>query len=201
MPEIHGEGLSPLARLIRHAMLAWYDRNGWTVDGTLPGEPKFVLAGAQHTSNWDFCVFVGAAAQFGRFLHFMGKDTLFRWPLKGLMNGLGGVPVDRKSRRNLVQQMADAFVARDEFVLVIAPEGTRAPTDEWKSGFYQIAVEANVPIVCAAPDYPSRSVRIGPTIWPTGDFEADMTEALTFFRGATPKYPDRGFVPPASRKP
>ncbi len=177
-------------------MLAWYKRAGWAVEGDLPTDPKFVLAGAQHTSNWDFCVFVGAVEEFGRFLHFMGKDALFRWPLTGLMYGLGGVPVDRSSRRNMVQQMADQFAARDEFLLVVAPEGTRGATDKWKTGFYQIAMEAGVPIVCAAPDYPSRRVRIGPTIRPTGDYETDMAPALAFFRASTPRHPDKGYVPP-----
>lgn len=176
-------------------MLGWYRQTGWAVEGKLPDEPKFVLCGAQHTSNLDFFVFLGAADEFGRFLHFMGKDALFRWPLTGLMYGLGGVPVDRSSRRNLVQQMADQFAARDEFVLVIAPEGTRSATDSWKSGFYQIAVEAGVPIVCAAPDYPSRRVRIGPTIRPSGDYLADIQPALAFFRASTPRHPEKGHVP------
>ena len=176
-------------------MLAWYRRNGWSVEGQLPDLPKFILAGAQHTSNWDFCVFLGAADDFGRFLHFMGKKTLFRWPLKSLMDGLGGVPVDRASSRKLVQQMADHIAAHDEFVLVVAVEGTRGRTDHWKTGFYQIAMEAKVPIVCVAPDYPSRKARVGPTIWPTGDFEADMAPALPFFRAATPLHPELGFVP------
>lgn len=182
-------------------MLSWYRRTGWAVEGVLPSEPKFILAGAQHTSNWDFCVFLGAADDFGRFLHFMGKKALFRWPLRGLMFGLGGVPVDRSSRRNLVQQMVDQFAQRDEFLLVIAPEGTRSFSGEWKTGFYQIALEANVPIVCAAPDYPSRRVRIGPTIRPTGDYAADMAEAFAFFRASIPRHPAKGYVPDGAPQP
>ena len=176
-------------------MLGWFNASGWDVAGELPAYPKMILAGAQHTSNWDFLVFVGAIDRFGRFAHFMGKKALFRWPLKSLMLGLGGVPVDRSARRDLVQQMADEFAARDEFLLVIAPEGTRQATDRWKTGFYSIALEAGVPIVCGAPDYASRRVVLGPTIRPTGDYAHDMAPAFAFFRTATPKYPERGFIP------
>lgn len=146
--------LNLLGRLVYSAMLIWFCRSGWRAEGHLPPEHKFILVGAPHTSNWDFLVFVGTIAAFGKQVHSIGKRTLFRWPFAAMMRGLGGVPVDRSAPRDLVQQMADQFAARDNrdnFVLIVAPEGTRDETDHWKTGFYQIALAAAVPMVCAAP--------------------------------------------------
>ena len=176
-------------------MVAWYRRAGWAPEGTLPPEQKFVLVGAPHTSNWDFMVFVGTIDAFGRTVHFIGKHTLFRWPLGGLMRGLGGVPVDRSASDDLVVQMTAAFAAHDGFILVIAPEGTRGRATRWRTGFYRIALAAGVPLVCAGPDYPRRRGVIGPVIFPTGDYEQDMAPAFAFFRTLGAKHPARGFIP------
>jgi 1-acyl-sn-glycerol-3-phosphate acyltransferase len=188
-------GLNWLERLIRRLLLLWFRRGGWTISGTLPPDPKFVLMGASHTSNWDFLVFLGAVQGLGRKVHFIGKHSLFRWPLGGFMRALGGIPVDRGSRQDLVGQVVAQFHAHDEFILVVAPEGTRSRTSEWKTGFYQIALKAGVPIVAAGPDFPTRRGVFGPVIRPTGDYAADMKPAFAFFRTLTPRHPERAAFP------
>src|SRR4030095_7404564 len=158
--------LNWLERLVRRLLLLWFNRNGWTISGTRPPDRKFVIMGASHTSNWDFLVFLGAVHAIGRQVHFIGKHSLFRWPIGGFMRALGGVPVDRSARQDRVSQIVAEFNARDEFILVIAPEGTRSFTTQWKSGFYQIALRAGVPIVAAGPDYPTRRGVFGPPVHP-----------------------------------
>ncbi|MEQ7873595.1 lysophospholipid acyltransferase family protein [Sphingomonas sp. ASV193] len=176
-------------------MIGWFRGAGWKVEGRLPSLPKFVLVGAPHTSNWDFLVFVGAVDSFGRDVHFIGKHSLFRWPMARFMRGLGGVPVDRRASNDLVRQMAAEFAAHDDFILVVAPEGTRSPGTRWRSGFYRIAQAAGVPMVCVGPDYPRRRAVIGPTIVPTGDYDADMAPGFAFFRTLRGLHPARGFIP------
>jgi 1-acyl-sn-glycerol-3-phosphate acyltransferase len=190
--------LNWLERLIRRLLILWFERSGWTVSGTLPPDRKFVIMGASHTSNWDFLVFLGAVHAIGRQVHFIGKHSLFRWPIGGFMRALGGVPVDRSARQDLVGQIVAQFDARDDFILVIAPEGTRSFTTKWKSGFYQIALKAGVPIVAAGPDYPTRRGVFGPVIRPTGDYDADLRPAFAFFRTLTPKHPERAGFPAGS---
>ena len=187
--------LNPVERLVRKALIAVYRFVGWRAVGELPPIPKFVIMGASHTSNWDFLVFLGTVSALGRQVRFIGKDSLFRWPMGGFMRSLGGVPVDRSAPQDLVSQIAAEFAAHDEFVLVIAPEGTRSRTTSWKTGFYQIALRARVPIVCAGPDYPSRRGVIGPVIHPTGDYAEDLTPAFEFFRTLTPRHPERSAFP------
>jgi 1-acyl-sn-glycerol-3-phosphate acyltransferase len=190
--------LNWLERLVRWLLLQWFHRSGWSISGTLPPDRKFVIMGASHTSNWDFLVFLGAVHAVGRQIRFIGKHSLFRWPMGGFMRALGGVPVDRSAPQDLVSQIVDQFRAHDDFILVIAPEGTRSFTTQWKSGFYQIALKAGVPIVAAGPDYPTRRGVFGPVIRPTGDYAADLKPAFAFFRSLTPKHPERAGFPDRS---
>ena len=187
--------LNLLERIIRWLLVQWFVRSGWTISGQLPPDRKFVIMGASHTSNWDFLVFLGAVHTVGRQIHFVGKHSLFRWPMGSFMRALGGVPVDRRLRQDLVSQIVAEFDRRDDFILVVAPEGTRSFTTNWKSGFYQIALKAGVPILAAGPDYPTRRGVFGPVIHPTGDYAEDMKPAFAFFRSLTPKHPERAGFP------
>jgi 1-acyl-sn-glycerol-3-phosphate acyltransferase len=176
-------------------MLGWYRRAGWTVEGSLPATRKFVLMGAPHTSNWDFLVFLGTVEAVGVRPRFIGKSSLFRWPMGGFMRGLGGVPIDRSAPGDMVEQMALQFATHDEFALIIAAEGTRKATTRWRTGYYRIAQAAGVPIVCVGPDYERRVGVFGPVIVPTGDYEADMAAAWPFFRSLKPRHPERALFP------
>lgn len=187
--------LSWLERAVRWLLVQWFIRSGWTVAGSLPPDRKFVIMGASHTSNWDFLVFLGAVHVVGRQIRFIGKHSLFRWPMGDFMRALGGVPVDRSAPQDLVSQVVAQFERHDDFILVIAPEGTRSFNRNWKSGFYQIATKAGVPILAAGPDYPTKRGVFGPVIRPTGNYDADMKPAFAFFRTLTPKHPERAGFP------
>ncbi len=193
MPSLsHGQ------RLVRWLLLSWYRLAGWKAEGELPPDRKLVILGASHTSNWDFLVFLGTVHATGRQVRFIGKSSLFKWPMSGFMHALGGVPVDRTARQDLVSQIVAQFAAHDDFALIVAAEGTRSYTTTWRTGFYQIALRAGVPIVCAGPDYPTKRGIFGPVIHPTGDYAADMAPAFAFFRSIRPRHPDRAGFPEGS---
>ena len=183
------------ARIVRWLLLQWYVRSGWRAVGTLPKDRKFVILGASHTSNWDFLVFLGTVHAVGRQVRFIGKHSLFRGAVGRFMRALGGVPVDRSAPQDLVSQIVDQFARHDDFLLIVAAEGTRSRTTRWKTGFYQIALKAKVPIVCAGPDYPTKRGIFGPVIHPTGDYDRDMAPAFAFFRSLRPRHPARAAFP------
>ena len=184
-----------VARAAHRLLVLLYDWAGWRPEGRLPADRKLVVMGASHTSNWDFLVFVGTIEAVGRKARFIGKDSLFRGALGRFMRSLGGVPVDRSSPQDLVGQMVELIEASEDFLLVIAPEGTRSRTSRWRTGFYQIALKAGIPIVCAGPDYSRKRGVFGPIIRPTGDFDEDMKPAYEFFRSLTPRHPERAGFP------
>ena len=187
--------LGPVSRALLWLLLQWYRRSGWTAEGVLPDTRKLIIIGASHTSNWDFPVFLGTVHAVGRRVRFIGKSSLFKGPLGGFMRSLGGVPIDRTARQDLVSQIVEQIRVHDDFLLIVAAEGTRTRTTKWKTGFYQIALRANVPIVCAGPDYPTKRGIFGPIIHPTGDYERDMAPAFAFFLSLTPRHPKRAAFP------
>jgi 1-acyl-sn-glycerol-3-phosphate acyltransferase len=167
---------------------------GWTIAGDVPPEPRFVAIVAPHTSNWDF--FVGVAAMFALDLRvrWLGKHTLFWWPLGSLLRALGGWPVRRDSPQGVVAEVADAIRAQPRFILALAPEGTRRRVDEWRTGFYHIAERAGVPIVPVALDWGHRSIVVGEPVSPTGDAAREIAQLRAGYRADMARRPD-AFVP------
>lgn len=162
---------------------------GWRMTGSLPDIPRMVLIAAPHTSNWDFLVGVGAMYSAGFRVSFLGKHTLFRPPLGWIMRWLGGRPVDRASTRGMVAETVAQMQASDRFILALAPEGTRKRVVRWKTGFWQVAKAAGLPIVLGFFDYGTRTVGFGPIVWP-GELDQDLSTIQSYYRTRTPRHPE-----------
>ena len=167
---------------------------GWKVH--FEGLPALqgVLVVYPHTSNWDFIVMILAKWSVGVPVRFWGKDSLFRLPLFGRwLRWLGGIPVLRRAPQGVVAPMVQRLreaAERDEFFwLALSPEGTRARTEGWRSGFYQVALGAGVPIGLAYIDYPSRRVGLAGFLQLCGEPASDLAaiaERLAHHRGKRP---------------
>ncbi|MBS1682607.1 MAG: lysophospholipid acyltransferase family protein [Bacteroidetes bacterium] len=156
---------------------------GWKVEGAFPVDiKKYIVAVAPHTSNWDFVIGVMARSivhiQRAKFL---GKSQLFKSPYGWFFRWLGGYPVYRDSSHDLVHQVVAIFNHHNEFILAIAPEGTRKKVERLKTGFYYIAKEANVPIVPCGFDYKKRTVVIGKPFYTTENINADFENLVRFY--------------------
>jgi 1-acyl-sn-glycerol-3-phosphate acyltransferase len=176
--------LGRLARLVLSAF-------GWQLEGAVPDEPKWVLIAAPHTSNWDLVLMLLCGAAFGEWPSWAGKHTLFRPPQGWLFRLLGGIPIDRRTRGNRVEQLAALFAGRERLVLAIAPEGSRSNNEHWKSGFYWVAHTAGVPVCLAFLDFGRRRAGLGPLLRTTGDLKADMDVVRSFYAGKTGRFPER----------
>ncbi len=163
---------------------------GWQAEGRRPAARKYVLIAAPHTTNWDLAYLLALAWLFEIKVSWMGKHTLFAGPFGWVMRGLGGIPIRRDRRGNVVQQMVDAFAASESLALVVPAEGTRRYVPHWKSGFYHIANRARVPIVLGFLDYRRKRGGFGPELIPTGDIRHDMDEIRAFYADKVGKYPD-----------
>ncbi|WP_206202967.1 1-acyl-sn-glycerol-3-phosphate acyltransferase [Thioalkalivibrio sp. XN8] len=165
---------------------------GWTpVIAPLPG-PRGVIIVYPHTSNWDFVIAVLYRFGTGLATNWMGKDSLFRWPFGGLLQRMGGVPVNRRAASGFIGAAVEQFGAQDWLWLALAPEGTRKHTDHLKSGFYQIAVRAGVPVGFGFIDYPSKTVGLEKFVRFSGDAEQDIALIREFYGDK------RGKRPPAA---
>jgi 1-acyl-sn-glycerol-3-phosphate acyltransferase len=170
---------------------------GWRIVGEVPHEAKFVAIVAPHSSNWDFPVGVMAMFALDLDVHWFGKDTLFRWPVSVLLRRLGGRPVRRETSEGVVAEIAAAVRASDQFILALAPEGTRKRVAAWRTGFYHIAEQAQIPIVPIWLDWSRREFGIGSPMRTAGDLAAEVAGLQTLYRPEMALRPASFWGPPA----
>lgn len=137
---------------------------GWKVVGNTNFSKdtvkKAVLISAPHTSNFDFIIGLLLRKVVDLKSNYLGKKELFVWPIGYYFRAVGGVPVDRKNKENKVETIAKLFEGKDEFRLTLAPEGTRSKVEKWRTGFYYIAKQANVPIIMFTLDFENKQNKI-----------------------------------------
>ncbi|MGE0784810.1 MAG: lysophospholipid acyltransferase family protein [Sandaracinaceae bacterium] len=164
---------------------------GWKEEGTRPSPPAFVLIAAPHTSNWDFPLTIALSFVYDVPIRWAGKHTLFKFPYGWFMKRLGGIPIVRHERGGRVQKLADLFKEHPNLVLTLPAEGSRSRKDYWKSGFYHIAVAADVPVVCGYLDYERKRGGFGLVLEPSGDLKADMDKVRAFYADKVGLYPEK----------
>ena len=179
--------------VLRQLSIGFLKLRGWQIQGSLPaGAEKSVLIAAPHTSNWDLPYTLMVAFALRLTICWMGKAAIFTPPFGGLMRWLGGIPVHRETANNLVAaSILSLQSASGPLQLIVPPEGTRSKTRYWKTGFYHIAVGAQVPIVMAYMDYKKKISGLGPVFIPTGDLEADMAAIKAFYAPFSGKNADQ----------
>ena len=173
--------ITPILRVIARLILKLV---GWKINFHNDKMPykKCVMIGAYHTSIWDFALMLVAVLDAEVKLNWMGKHTIFPWPIAWFMRWLGGIPVDRRRSTNLTSAIASKFAEREELKILLAPEGTRSTKDAvFKSGFYYIAHQAGVPIAMVYIDAERKEVGLEKVMETTGDYEKDMQEILAYY--------------------
>ena len=169
----------------------FYKLLGWKISGNFdPGIKKSVVIVLPHTSWHDFYIGVFTRRIIKTPIHFVAKKELFKFPFGWYFRWMGGAAIDRSKNKNTVTEITGIFNSREEFRLAIAPEGTRKKVETWKTGFYYIAIEAKVPIICVAFDYKTKTVKIGDPFYPTGNYDADFITLKDFYKGVVGKIPE-----------
>lgn len=154
-----------------------------------PVEPKVLLIVYPHTSNWDF--FWGMLARWacGWPICWVGKHSLFRWPLNRLLRAWGGIPVDRKAPQGFISALSAEIERLDTLLLAIAPEGTRQYVDHWKSGFLRLARAADLPLALVYIDYRRRRIGIAEYLRLSDDEAADMAHIASAYLNVAARNP------------
>lgn len=164
---------------------------GWKIEVEIDIPSKSVICVAPHTSNWDFILGQLFAWAIEMKSFFLMKDTWFFFPLGVFFKKLGGIPVDRTRNNSATASLIELFNKNDTFHLAITPEGTRGHVENWKTGFYNIAVGANVPILLAYIDYKKKYLGIKNVFLPSGEIEADMPVIQSFYIGVQGLNPEK----------
>ena len=171
---------------------------GWTIDNHWSPEiNQCVMIAAPHTSNWDALYARLALKALGVNVRLTIKDSYMKLPFGPLVRAMGGIGIDRtpknagEPRLSMVQVMTDLFKHHPKLVMLVTPEATRAKQEEWKTGFYHVAISAGVPIALAYMDYAKKKTGVGKIVYPTGDYEKDMAEIMDFYAQISAKFPEK----------
>lgn len=182
---------APRPTLLQRLCLRLLKWLGWTaVTAELPG-PKGVIVVYPHTSNWDFIIAVLYRFGTGLQANWMGKDSLFRWPLRGLLLRMGGVPINRRAANGFIGSAVQQYKQSDWMWLALAPEGTRSHTDHLKSGFYRIALDAGIPCGLGFIDYPSKTLGIASFVQFSGQPDDDLALLRDFYADKRGRFPNQ----------
>ncbi|RAR48959.1 1-acyl-sn-glycerol-3-phosphate acyltransferase [Flavobacterium lacus] len=174
--------------------LIFFKLMGWKISGRIePSIKKCVMIVVPHTSWHDFYLGIFTRGIVELEMNFVGKKELFKFPFGFYFRWMGGEPLDRSGGLNKVEAIAKVFEKREVFRLAIAPEGTRKKVKEWKTGFYYISLQANVPIIPVAFDFGKKEVKLGNPFYPTGKIEEDIRFLQKFYVGVIGKIPENSF--------
>ena len=170
---------------------------GWEIDNHCPLElDQYVMIAAPHTSNWDALYARLGLKALGVNVRLTIKDSYMKLPFGPFVRAMGGIGIDRRpkasgeARPSMVQLMTDLFKTHPKLVMLVTPEATRARQEQWKTGFYHVALNAGVPIALAYMDYEKKKTGVGKIVYPTGDFEKDMAEIMAFYAHVQAKFPE-----------
>jgi len=163
---------------------------GWHLIEPKERPERMLIIAYPHTSNWDALYALLTGLGLGLRANWAAKDSLFFWPLNGLLQRLGGIPVNRRQRTGFVEQMVDRFAEGRRCTLIMAPEGTRRRTAGWKSGFYRIALAANIPVALGFVDYARREAGILAYLRLSGDPQADIACIARLYAERSGKRPE-----------
>ncbi|GAB3165149.1 1-acyl-sn-glycerol-3-phosphate acyltransferase [Telluribacter humicola] len=158
---------------------------GWKVVGPPPHQvPKAIWVVIPHTSNWDFLVGLGTRATLKIWIGYLAKQELFKWYSGWLFRALGGYPVDRSRNKNQVDAVVETFRNNSSMHISLAPEGTRSDVARIKTGFYFMALGAEVPLIPVVFDHKSKTVTVRSPLYLTGNYQQDMRELYDFYLSA-----------------
>ncbi len=149
---------------------------GWKITGTVPNEPKLVVIGAPHTSNWDFILTIAMIMALGMKMSYFMKKEAFFWPMKGFFMKMGGVPINRGKSAAIIAESVQKIKDSDKAWVAITPEGTRSKVTHWKSGFVRIAHGAGVPILVVGVNGPKKELVFEKLVEATDQFREQAEE-------------------------
>lgn len=182
---------------MKQALYRWifYKVLGWKIEGTLPEDiKKCILLVGPHTSWHDFYIGVLTRGILNKQMDFVAKKELFIFPFGYYFKWMGGTALDRAKNENKVEAIARIFNEKKEFRLAISPEGTRKKVTRWRTGFYYIALQAQVPIVPVVFDYKSKKVDIKPAFHPTGTIDVDLPKLEAYFLNIQGKIKENSYT-------
>lgn len=164
---------------------------GWKMVGKLPDRKKLIVIGGPHTSNWDLFLVIGSMLSVGLKFSWMMKKEAFFWPLGGLWKALGGMPIDRRAKLDVIGQVKAIFETNETIWMGLTPEGTRSKVERYKTGYLRMAKAANVTLFIIGIDGENKRVVLDRLWEPSEDIETENAAIKSYietqFSGIRPE--------------
>jgi len=181
------------------AIFRWLFKTfGWQADRNIPpfADKRCIMIAAPHTYLLDPFITQTAFDLCDIKVKIAIADKFAVWPIKTLMESMGAIWIDRSQREgtdrpSYTDMLIKLFETNENLILVISPEGTRSLKARWRSGFYHIAKQANVPICFGYLDYKKKIAGVGGSIIPSDDIVSDMQTIMKFYKTVTPFHPEK----------
>ena len=167
--------------------------SGWKLDITVPIHtvPKCILIAAPHTTNWDFYYTKIAFWAMDIPLKYFIKDAWTKPWYGFVIKSMGGIGINREQRSNMVEFGAELLQKSEHLYLLNTPEGSRSRAEKWKTGFYHIAKNAQVPILLAYADYEKKMTGIGKIINLENKTQEEVFEEIeNYYKNVKGKFPE-----------
>ena len=186
-------------RANRPNFVQWLGRSllsvlGWKVLGEIGEEhtnKNLVVIVAPHTSNWDGILGVAAIAGLDARISFIGKDAAFKYGLGAFLKYMGGIPIDRRNPRGVINDAIEKIKKMNGTLLGMAPEGTRSKVEAWKTGFLRIAEGIDAKIIPASIDFATKEILLGKVFVPSGDNKKDISDLQDYYKVFTARHPEK----------
>lgn len=167
-------------RWLRWFAATWLRMLGWKLVGRFPDEKQLLIVVAPHSSAWDALYGLLIKVAAGIDIRFMAKREAFWFPLGLLLKAFGAIPIDRRAAHGVVGETVAGFRADPNAWFLLAPEGTRKAVKQWKSGFWHIARQAQVPVCAMYIHYPDKCFGlVDGTFRMTEDMDGDIEKIRT----------------------
>lgn len=156
---------------------------GWRViDHRPPAVGSAIYLVVPHTSNWDFFLGLFARSVARIDAKYLAKKSLFESVFGWFFRATGGYPVDRSKSMHITDQVVEYFNTVPGFSIAITPEGTRKKVESWKTGFWRIAKEADVPLVLTSFDYSRKEVILSAPFRVGESMDKDIATLMDYFK-------------------
>lgn len=158
---------------------------GWELKGTIANTPQLLIVAAPHRTAWEVLLGLMTICSLSLAPNWMGKHTIFRWPIGPIARWFGGISIDRQKAHGVVNATVEQFEQKEQLMIVLMPEGTRAkagvPVAEWKKGYYYIAHKASVPVMPLYLDHANKQVIFGEAIFMDDDHQVVVDKLQAFY--------------------
>lgn len=185
--------------LFRFIYKIWFKLAGWKPIMSPSEEGAGITIAAPHTSNWDIFYALGAAVIFDIKIYFSIKESWCQIPVLGsFILWLGAIPINRGKGQKGQVALINAFIERHKqrrIFFLFTPEGTRGDVKTWKTGFYHIAKETNLPIFLAKVDYLNKETGVFHSFTLGDDMDIDIANLQESYKSVCAKFPSQQFPP------